>query len=118
MSCSEHEKCYHAEIIQQDISTNNIIISNGVGHLIDFDHSKVIQQFKWLLGKFEELVISRAEEMMNNSDDAQEYLISLLKCNVCTRSLLWDALDINNFILFYFLILLYFFLFLLFYFEG
>ena len=56
--------------------------------------------------------------MMNNSDDAQEYLISLLKCNVCTRSLLWDALDINNFILFYFLILLYFFLFLLFYFEG
>ena len=34
--------------------------------------------------------------------------------------LLWDALDINNFILFpsLFLILLYFFLFLLFYFEG
>ena len=70
MSCSEHEKCYHAEIIQQDVSTNNIIINNGVGHLIDFDHSKVIQQFEWLLGKFEESVISRAEEIMNNSNDA------------------------------------------------
>ncbi len=40
------KKCYHVGIIQQDISTNNIIISNGVGHLIDFDHSKVTQQFK------------------------------------------------------------------------
>ena len=41
MSCLEHKQYHHAEIIQQNVSTNNIIISNRVGHLIDFDHSKI-----------------------------------------------------------------------------
>ena len=41
MSCSEHKECYHIGIIQQDVSANNIISNNEVGHLIDFDYSKV-----------------------------------------------------------------------------
>jgi len=80
-----------------------------VGHLIDFDHSKVTQQFEpqvidnherieesfhqLLLAKFEESVISRAEEMMGDSDDALNYLISLRKGNVCTRSLSFNDLE-------------------------
>ena len=79
-----------------------------MGHLIDFDHSKVTQRFEpqvignyqrieeslcqWLLGKFEESVISRAEEMMGDPEDAHEYLISLLKGKVCTRPLSFDDL--------------------------
>ena len=42
----EHEKCYRKGIVQRDVSTNNIIVSNGEGHLIDFDHAKFTGQFK------------------------------------------------------------------------
>jgi len=70
----EHEKCYHEGIIQRDVSINNIIVSNGEGHLIDFNHAKFTGQFKsvvngvperikefwrqWSLSEFDEAVIS------------------------------------------------------------
>jgi len=90
----EHEKCYCEGIVQQDVSTNNIIISNGEGHLIDFDHAKFTGRFKsvandvperikefWrqgLLSEFDEAVISRAEEMMGNANQALLYLHTLM----------------------------------------
>ena len=89
----EHEKCYREGIVQRDVSTNNIIISNGEGHLIDFDHAKFTGRFKsvangaserieeklrtYLLDKFDEEVISRAEEMMGNGNQALLYLDTL-----------------------------------------
>ena len=89
----EHEKCYRKGIVQRDVSTNNIIVSNGEGHLIDFDHAKFTGQFKsvtngvperiknftrqGLLPEFDEAVISRAEEMMGNPIKAHVYLIAL-----------------------------------------
>ena len=89
----EHEKCYRGGIVQRDVSTNNIIISNGEGHLIDFDHAKFTGRFKsvansvperiresWrqeLLSEFDEAVISRAEEMMGNPGKALSYLVEL-----------------------------------------
>jgi len=42
----EHEKCYREGIVQRDVSVNNIIVSNGEGHLIDFDHAKFTGKFK------------------------------------------------------------------------
>ncbi|KAJ3566488.1 hypothetical protein NP233_g6977 [Leucocoprinus birnbaumii] len=71
----DHEVCYRNGIIQRDVSLNNIIISNGRGHLIDFDHSKFTRQFKPLntgtarrirdeeriLQSFEESVVRSAE---------------------------------------------------------
>jgi len=115
----EHEKCYREGIIQRDVSVNNIIVSNGEGHLIDFDHAKFTGQFKSVangvpkrieedfrkpfLRKFDEAVISRAEEMMGNP---AEYLSSLLEgieaeepltlqdlgwCEEVNIILLWEA---------------------------
>ena len=91
----EHEKCYREGIVQRDVSVNNIIVSNGEGHLIDFDHAKFTGQFKSVangvpkrieedlrkifLREFDEAVISRAEEMMGNSTDASIYLVTLQK---------------------------------------
>ena len=91
----EHEKCYREGIVQRDVSTNNIIISNGEGHLIDFDHAKFTGRFKSvangvserieedfrkpLLRKFDEAVISRAEKIMGNSNHASSYLMELQK---------------------------------------
>ena len=91
----EHEKCYREGIVQRDVSVNNIIVSNGEGHLIDFDHAKFTGKFKsvangvpkrmeeelrrYFLRKFDEAVISRVEEMMGNSDDALSYLVALQK---------------------------------------
>ena len=90
----EHEKCYREGIVQRDVSTNNIIISNGEGHLIDFDYAKITGRFKlvangvperikefWyqgLLSKFDEAVISQAEEMMGNANQAFLYLHTLM----------------------------------------
>ena len=109
MSFSEHEKCYHIGIIQQNISTYNIIISNGEGYLIDFDCSKVTQLFEpqvngdyqrieesfcqSLLEEFEESVIFQAEEIMGSSISAQEYLTSLLVNNVHIRPLSFNDLE-------------------------
>ena len=75
ISYLEHEKCYRTGIVQRAVSVNNIIISNGEGHLIDFDHAKFTGRFKSvangvperieedlrkpLLRKFDEAVISR-----------------------------------------------------------
>ena len=89
----EHEKCYRGGIVQRDVSTNNIIISNGEGHLIDFDHAKFTGKFKSVangaserieedfrkpfLRKLDEAVISRAEEMMGNPGKAHSYLSAL-----------------------------------------
>ena len=108
MSFSEHEKCYRAGIIQRDISDYNIIISNGEGHLIDFDCSKVTQRFQpqvngdhqrieesfrqLLPEEFEESVISRAEEIMGSSGSAKHYLTGLLVNNVHTRPLSFNDL--------------------------
>ena len=91
----EHEKCYREGIVQRDVSINNIIVSNGEGHLIDFDHAKFTGKFKSVangvpkrmeedfrkpfLRMFDETVISRAEEMMGNSIDASIYLVTLQK---------------------------------------
>ena len=91
----EHEKCYREGIVQRDVSTNNIIISNGEGHLIDFDHAKFTGRFKsvangaserieeklrtYFLDKFDEEVISRAEKIMGNSNHASSYLMALQK---------------------------------------
>ena len=79
-----------------------------MGHLIDFDHSKVTQRFEpqvignhqrieeslrqALLKYFEESVISRAEEMMGDPDHAHEYLSRLKIGKVCTRPLSFDDL--------------------------
>lgn len=87
----EHEQCYKKGIVQQDISMNNIIISNGHGHLIDFDHSKISAQFKTLkrenpkqirdksraplLDYFEESAIRAAEEIYDLL--AEAYLIQV-----------------------------------------
>ena len=118
----EHEKCYREGIIQRDVSVNNIIVSNGEGHLIDFDHAKFTGKFKsvangvpkrieedlrkYFLRKFDEAVISRAEEMMGNSTDASIYLVTLQKgietgepltfqdlgwCEEVNIILLWEA---------------------------
>jgi len=118
----EHEKCYREGIVQRDVSVNNIIVSNGKGHLIDFDHAKFTGQFKSMangvpkrikkdfreafLHKFDEAVISRAEEMMGNSTDAFIYLVTLQKgietgepltfqdlgwCEEVNIILLWEA---------------------------
>jgi len=118
----EHEKCYRERIIQRDVSVNNIIVSNGEGHLIDFNHAKFTGQFKsvaigvsdrikefWrqkLLSEFDEPVISRAEEMMDNPIKAHIYLISLTEgikaeeplilqdlgwCEEVNIILLWEA---------------------------
>ena len=118
----EHEKCYRKGIVQRDVSTNNIIVSSGEGHLIDFDHAKFTGQFKSVpngvpkrieedfrkpfLRKFDEAVISRAEEMMGNSTDASIYLVTLQKgietgepltfqdlgwCEEVNIILLWEA---------------------------
>jgi serine/threonine protein kinase len=38
---SDHERCYKAGIIHRDVSVNNIVLSGGEGHLIDFDHCKI-----------------------------------------------------------------------------
>jgi len=91
----EHEKCYREGIVQRDVSTNNIIISNGEGHLIDFDHAKFTGRFKsvangvserieedfrkLLLRKFDEEVISRAEKIMGNPGKANAYLSALVE---------------------------------------
>ena len=91
----EHEKCYHEGVVQQDVSINNIIVSNGEGHLIDFNHAKFTGQFKsvvngvfkrikefwcqWLLSEFDEAIIFQAEEIMDNSSDALSYLVALQK---------------------------------------
>ena len=91
----EHEKCYRKGIVQRDVSTNNIIVSNGEGHLIDFDHAKFTGQFKSVangvsekiekrfrkpfLSMFDEAVISRAEEMMGDPAEAHTYLSALIK---------------------------------------
>ena len=99
----EHEKCYREGIIQRDVSVNNIIVSNGEGHLIDFDHAKFTGKFKsvangvpkrieedyrkFFLRKFDEAVISQAEEIMGNSSDALSYLVALQK-DIKTRELL------------------------------
>ena len=114
----EHEKCYREGIIQRDVS----VMSNGEGHLIDFDHAKFTGQFKSVangvpkrikegfrkafLHKFDEAVISRAEEMMGNSTDASIYLVTLQKgietgepltfqdlgwCEEVNIILLWEA---------------------------
>ena len=118
----EHEKCYRKGIVQRDVSTNNIIVSNGEGHLIDFDHAKFTGQFKsvpngvperiknltrqGLLLEFDEAVISRAEEMMDNPIKAHIYLIALTEgiktgqpltlqdlgwCEEVNIILLWEA---------------------------
>ena len=89
----EHEKCYREGIVQRDVSVNNIIVSNGEGHLIDFDHAKFTGKFKpmangvpkrmeeelrrYFLRKFDEAVISRAEEIMGNPIKAHIYLSAL-----------------------------------------
>ncbi|KAJ3566485.1 hypothetical protein NP233_g6974 [Leucocoprinus birnbaumii] len=44
----EHELCYRHGIIQRDISAGNIIINDGRGHLIDFDHSKITDKLDTL----------------------------------------------------------------------
>jgi len=91
----EHEKCYREGIVQRDVSVNNIIVSNGEGHLIDFDHAKFTGQFKSVasgvpkrieedfrkpfLRKFDEAVISRAEEIMGDPGEAHTYLSALDK---------------------------------------
>jgi len=91
----EHEKCYREGIVQRDVSTNNIIVSNGEGHLIDFDHAKFTGQFKsvpngvtkrmeedlrkYFLCKCDEAVISRAEEMMGDPAKALVYLGALMQ---------------------------------------
>ena len=91
----EHEKCYRKGIVQRDVSTNNIIVSNGEGHLIDFDHAKFTGQFKSVpngvsekiekrfrkpfLSMFDEAVISRAEEMMGDPAKALVYLGTLIQ---------------------------------------
>jgi len=91
----EHEKCYQEGIVQQDVSTNNIIVSNGEGHLIDFDHAKFTGQFKSVpngvtkrmaedlqkhfLSMFDEAVISRAKEMMGDPAKALVYLGTLIQ---------------------------------------
>ena len=108
MSCSEHKECYHIGIIQQDVSANNIISNSKVGHLIDFDYSKVTQQFKpqinsnyqrirkslyqVLLKYFEKLAILQVEEMMGNYNHTHEYLSHLKIDKVCTRLLLFNDL--------------------------
>jgi serine/threonine protein kinase len=48
ISIAEHEACYKNGIVQRDISLNNIILSGGQGHLIDFDHSKFTSQMATL----------------------------------------------------------------------
>lgn len=79
-----------------------------MGHLIDFDHSKVTQRlepqvighhqrieesFRRLLHEdFEESVISRAEEMMGNPTKAINYLTGLLVDVVPTRPLSFSDL--------------------------
>jgi len=91
----KYEKYYRKEIVQRDVSTNNIIVSNGEGHLIDFDHAKFTGQFKsvangisekikkqfWkpFLSMFDEAIISRAEEMMGNPAKVFIYLGALTK---------------------------------------
>ncbi|KAF5356954.1 hypothetical protein D9756_006628 [Leucocoprinus leucothites] len=37
----DHEKFYRHGVIQRDVSVNNIFLSSGTGHLIDFDHCKL-----------------------------------------------------------------------------
>ena len=108
MFYSEYEKCYYIEIIQWDDSTNNIIISNIVGYLIDFDHSKITQQFELqiisnyqrikkslyqpLHKDFEELVIFWIEKTIGNHTKAINYLTSSLVDVVPTRLLSFSNL--------------------------
>ncbi|KAF5356963.1 hypothetical protein D9756_006582 [Leucocoprinus leucothites] len=89
----EHEEYYKKRIIQRDINVNNIIISKGQGHLIDFDYSKITAQFKTLkreypkqigekhrlawLDYFEESAIRATEELYDLRPG--EYLVEV--CN-------------------------------------
>ncbi|KAJ3553422.1 hypothetical protein NP233_g12647 [Leucocoprinus birnbaumii] len=38
---ADHEKLYRQGVIQRDVSPHNILLFEGEGHLIDFDHSKI-----------------------------------------------------------------------------
>ncbi|KXN89328.1 hypothetical protein AN958_05826 [Leucoagaricus sp. SymC.cos] len=40
------EVCYINGIIHRDVSINNILVNQGYGHLIDFDHSKISTRFE------------------------------------------------------------------------
>ncbi|KXN89335.1 hypothetical protein AN958_05833 [Leucoagaricus sp. SymC.cos] len=40
------EICYRNGIIHRDVSINNILVNEGYGHLIDFDHSKISTRFE------------------------------------------------------------------------
>ncbi|KAJ3560147.1 hypothetical protein NP233_g11023 [Leucocoprinus birnbaumii] len=89
----EHEKCYRKGIIQRDISTGNIIINDGRGHLIDFDHSKITDKLEPLkqqdgfempedrrqyhYAKFEKQIVHFVEDVLGAPRLANFYLFDL-----------------------------------------
>ncbi|KAJ3566486.1 hypothetical protein NP233_g6975 [Leucocoprinus birnbaumii] len=88
----EHELCYRHGIIQRDISTGNIMINDGRGHLIDFDHSKITDKLDTLrresghqipqrrrdawLQEFPADIVDLAEELFQKAERADMYLIA------------------------------------------